>query len=123
MVQVGTAKFDATKFCNLTTVSLAGSPKKWNETFVGDFSAINKKEVLEYSSDLARYSDGYMLTMEITAGQEIEANAMMGTCIQAPTSSAICVQALAADDNGVLSKNGITAKFILASDYKTSGNK
>ena len=79
MVQVGTAKFDATKFCNLTTVSLAGSPKKWNETFVGDFSAINKKEVLEYSSDLARYSDGYTLTMEITAGQEIEANAMMGT--------------------------------------------
>jgi len=81
MVQVGTPKFDAAKFCNLTTVSLAGSPKKWNETFGGDFSSINKKEVLKFSSDLARYSDGYTLSMEITAGQEIEADAVMGTCI------------------------------------------
>lgn len=47
----------------------------------------------------------------------------MGSCIQAPTTSAICVQAQAADDNGVLAANGITAKFITAGDYKTSGNK
>lgn len=48
---------------------------------------------------------------------------MVGTCIQAPTTPAVCVQAKAADDNGVLAANGIQAKFILATDYKTSGNK
>ena len=123
MVQVGTAKFDADKFCNLTTIRLSGSPKEWNERFLGDISSLSKNEVLKFSSDLGRYSDGYKLTMEITAGQEIEANAYMGTCIQAPTTAAVCVQAKAADDDGVLAANGVTVKYIMASDYKTSGNK
>jgi len=72
-------------------VGLAGSPREWNERFLGDLSSLSKKEVLKFSSDIARYSDGYTLTMEITAGQDIEANAFLGTCIQAPTTSAVCV--------------------------------
>ena len=39
MVQVGTAKFDADKFCNLTTVMLTGSPRDWDEKFIGDYSS------------------------------------------------------------------------------------
>ena len=67
MVQVGTAKFDADKFCNLTTVMLTGSPRDWDEKFIGDYSS-TKKMIEGHSSKVARYSDGYTLKMEITAG-------------------------------------------------------
>ena len=67
MVQVGTAKFNADKFCNLTTVTIAGTLRDWDEKFIGDYSS-TKKMIEEYSSNIARYSDGYTLKMEITAG-------------------------------------------------------
>jgi hypothetical protein len=55
MVQVGTAKFNADKFCNLTTVTLAGTLRDWDEKFIGDYSSTKKMiEESKWKSPLAK---------------------------------------------------------------------
>jgi hypothetical protein len=64
MVQVGTVKFDAEKFCLPTTVTLMGStlPK-------------------DAPKALSSYTDGYKMMVEMTFAQGLTASQEAGLCI------------------------------------------
>jgi len=74
MTQVGTSAFAADSPCHPTTVTLMGAADGWSATLAEPLKA--------YAKDLAKYSDGYQMKMEMTMGADIAAEASVTTCIR-----------------------------------------
>ena len=80
MVQIGTAEFDAEKWCQPTTMNLMGgaAPK-----------------------DMAKYTDGYKAQMEMTWGATIAAGEGASMCVMgSKAGNGVCAMAMAGDDDG-----------------------
>jgi hypothetical protein len=74
MSQIGTAAFVAGSPCHPTTVTLMGSADGWSSSLAEPLKA--------YAKDLAKYSDGYQMKMEMTMGADIAAETSVSTCIR-----------------------------------------
>jgi len=74
MTQVGTSAFAADSPCHPTTVTLMGSADGWSASLAEPLKA--------YAKDLAKYSDGYQMKMEMTMGADIAAESSVTTCIR-----------------------------------------
>jgi len=47
----------------------------------------------------------------------------MGTCVSKAGEGAVCVHGQASDEDAGLAKDGVTARFIPAKEYRASGNE
>ena len=89
MVQIGTAAFDAEKWCQPTTMNLMGgaAPK-----------------------DMAKYTDGYKAQMEMTWGATIAAGESASMCVMgSKAGNGVCAHAKAGDDDGAFGSGMVFA--------------
>jgi hypothetical protein len=101
MVQVGTAAYDAEAWCHPTTVTLAGT-----ELPEGVDAAVST------------FSDGYQLTMAVTVGGAVATEGAAGMCIMGEATGAVCVGALAGDEDETMAANGLKSKMYAAGTFK-----
>jgi hypothetical protein len=104
MTQVGTVAFAADAWCHPTTVALMGMPMP-TDALVADFT------------------DGYMLSMTVTAGDSIvsEEGGNAGMCIMGEGTGAVCLMATAGDEDASLAANGLAVKMYAAGSYTAEG--
>ena len=83
MVQVGTDRFIEDNYCMPTTIEIEGNHENWMLDL--------PEELQEYTNVITSMSDGYTMKIEITIAENIQAGAIVGTCIQGWKTSGICV--------------------------------
>merc|ERR1711957_127184 len=101
MVQVGTMAFDAEAWCHPATVAIAGM------TLAKDAPAA-----------VSEFSDGYQLTLTVTAGAPVATEGNAGMCINGEGTGTVCVVATAGDEDGTIAANGLAAKMMAAGSFK-----
>ena len=101
MVQVGTMAFDAEAWCHPATVAIAGM------TLAKDAPAA-----------VSEFSDGYQLTLTVTAGAPVATEGDAGMCINGEGTGTVCVVATAGDEDGTIAANGLAAKMMAAGSFK-----
>jgi len=101
MVQVGTAAFAADAWCHPTTVAISGTTLA--------------KDAPQAVSD---FTDGYQLTMTVTAGAPVATEGNAGMCINGGETGTVCVMATAGDEDGTIAANGLACKMFAAGAFK-----
>ena len=121
MTQIGTMAFNAEASpCQSTIVSLTASV---TNNILGSIGAALDGDVAKAADT---WTDGYSMSVTMTMGQQALANSISQTCFNSvkdgATKAAICFQAKAGDEDGMLAAGGVSARWIAASNFKAEGN-
>merc|ERR1719486_166809 len=101
MVQVGTTAFAADAWCHPATVALQGTML-----------------AMDAPQAVMDFTDGYQLTLTVTAGDNVVSEGNAGMCIAGEGTGAVCAMATAAYDDGVMAANSLKAKMAAAGTFK-----
>ena len=93
--------FDAEAWCHPATVAIAGM------TLAKDAPAA-----------VSEFSDGYQLTLTVTAGAPVATEGLVQMCINGEGTGTVCVGALAGDEDGTIAANGLAALMFAAGSFK-----
>ena len=105
MVQVGTTAFAADAWCHPTTVTLTGTML-----------------AMDAPQAIMDFSDGYMATISVTAGDNVVGEGNAAMCIAGAGTGAVCVSATAGGDDGVMAADGLKSMMSAAGTWVPAGD-